>query len=238
MTNQWTAPEEAPPAAGMSHSKWVYKPLWTWTRTLLATFVTIAAMEVLLTVLDLVGTFWWPNMFVVVEDGNPFSAIMPGVFTGLGLVLLGLIIATIPIWCVWHYRACANLYVLNRAVLTFSPAAQVYWWFVPFANLIMPYKATAELLRGAEASGDADAAFGTIRSQPGASMPLWWTLWLVGGFANQCSARLNLWTEYWEVGSIMGLIGTVGSVGAACFYMSYVWRIHRGVESQASEVNA
>ena len=78
----------------------------------------------------------------LVEGGNsPFSMLLMLMFFCVGLGLVGVSLATIPVWCIWHYRAAANLYVLHRGEMLYRPDAQVYWWFNPFVNLVLPYKA-------------------------------------------------------------------------------------------------
>jgi len=233
MSDQWAAPKESEGDGrkAITSGEWTYKPLGIWTNVLVAFVLTIAGLEILLTGLDLWLTFVWTDFYAT--EYSTFVAIVALAMAYGALGTLGLFFLYIPLWCIWHYRAGANLHALDRTLLMYSPAAQVYWWFVPIANLFMPFKTMSELLRGAAESDVDNAAFGAIRSNPAATMGLWWALHLIGGFANQCSFRLS-WTGGAEdISSVLGVLGTVGSVGAAYFYVGYVKRIEKGLERQA-----
>lgn len=68
----------------------------------------------------------------------------------LGMLELGLILATGVAWLVWQHRAHANLWALEVPGLRFTPGWAVGWWFIPFASLWMPYRAVSELWRASE----------------------------------------------------------------------------------------
>lgn len=53
-------------------------------------------------------------------------------------------VVTLIIFIVWLYGAHANLGSFGRAS-RFKPSATVYWWFVPLANLFMPYRVTSDV---------------------------------------------------------------------------------------------
>jgi hypothetical protein len=58
-----------------------------------------------------------------------------------GLVELAVIITFL--W--WVYRANGNLRALSGMTLDFTPGWAVGWFFVPFANLVVPYRVVREL---------------------------------------------------------------------------------------------
>lgn len=71
------------------------------------------------------------------------------------------------LWVPWHLRAARR--VAERQPLAHRPLAHGVWWFVPVAQLFMPYLATAELL-------------GRLPNTPGilvarARLPTWWVAW-------------------------------------------------------------
>jgi hypothetical protein len=53
--------------------------------------------------------------------------------------------AVVVTWLVWQARAHRAVRTRGAAGLRFSPKAGVLWWFVPGANLVMPYRAMREL---------------------------------------------------------------------------------------------
>jgi hypothetical protein len=91
-------------------------------------------------------------------------------------VPLGILtIATIVVWCVWQYRAQANLRPLGAANLRYSPGWAVGWWFIPFANFAMPYLTVRELWKASDPEG------GSVGWQMGKTtllIPFWWACWL------------------------------------------------------------
>jgi hypothetical protein len=53
-------------------------------------------------------------------------------------------------WLMWQHRAHRRLRELGIQDLEFTPGWGVGWWFVPVANLFMPYKAVKELWRAGD----------------------------------------------------------------------------------------
>jgi Domain of unknown function (DUF4328) len=65
--------------------------------------------------------------------------------------------AVVVTWLVWQARAHRAVRAQGTAGLRFSPKAGVLWWFVPGANLVMPYRAMRELrTAGGLPSGEED----------------------------------------------------------------------------------
>jgi hypothetical protein len=78
-------------------------------------------------------------------------------------------------WLMWQQRAHANIRALGAEGLRFTPAWAVGWWFIPFANIVMPYRTMAELWKANDPKAGAvdwKASAGT------ALLPLWWAAWL------------------------------------------------------------
>ena len=94
-----------------------------------------------------------------------------------GLALLAGMIA----FLVWIHRVRANLPALGIEDARWSPGWAVGWWFVPFMDLFRPFQVVKEIWKasGPEARPDSwrDA------STP-ALLGWWWTLFLLGQFAN------------------------------------------------------
>lgn len=77
----------------------------------------------------------------------------------------------------WVHRVTANAQALGAQSLPYSPTAAVVWWFVPFANLVVPPKVLSKV---AQASHPDYAPGSTLwRSSP--KLPIvwmWWVAWL------------------------------------------------------------
>lgn len=96
-------------------------------------------------------------------------------------LVIALFIACIVTFCLWSYRAHANLVAAGFEDLEFTPAASVYWYFVPVALLFTPYRAMRELWNTSHRARVEDTGSADIR------VKIWWGLWLVGGAITRLS---------------------------------------------------
>ena len=92
------------------------------------------------------------------------------------LYLVGLVVTAV-VWCTWQHRAQKNLVQGGVRGLRFTPGWAAGWWFVPFANLWMPFSAMRELWKASDPSADDDALM-ALRTWP--VLGLWWAAWLAG----------------------------------------------------------
>lgn len=79
-------------------------------------------------------------------------------------------LATSVIFCMWIYRAAANVRAAGVPGLTFTPAWAVGWHFVPFANFVRPYQAMRQIWNASHGSG------GSVSGGNGLLIG-WWGLW-------------------------------------------------------------
>lgn len=119
---------------------------------------------------------------------NPIGAAIV-IFLFLVAVLELLIyVSTVVFFCVWLYRAADNLRAFNPWTRPdYSPGWAVGSFFVPFVNLVVPYRAVKEVW---QKSGPPDETF---LSDPGppARFPIWWLFWLLATFAGNISMRAS-----------------------------------------------
>ncbi|GGA84503.1 hypothetical protein GCM10011521_23630 [Arenimonas soli] len=124
----------------------------------------------------------------------------------------------------WIYCAAWNIRHLGGLRLQITPGWAVGWYFVPFANLVMPYRAMKEIWLASHAPRD---------WQPGDAgpLPLWWGLWLVGNIIGNISFRLTLRAETLEqmrVAEWVGIAQCALAVPLALVFM----RIARAVSAE------
>jgi hypothetical protein len=95
-----------------------------------------------------------------------------------GLIALGAVIT----FCIWIHRAASNVVALGRSGLRSSPASCVIWFFVPVANLFMPFLAVSQI-----------AAASNNRGKAPLSVIAWWTSYVLSFFVGFItpSARRN-----------------------------------------------
>ncbi len=80
----------------------------------------------------------------------------------------------------WMYVAGTNLEAAGHLDLEFSPGARIWWFAVPLANFVMPYRGMRELWtvsHGETAEGDVGL------------IGLWWALWLGNGIVGWMFSR-------------------------------------------------
>ena len=119
---------------------------------------------------------------------NPFGAILV-LFVFLFAVLSIIVyVATVICFLMWLYRASDNLRAFNPWIRPeYSPGWAVGSFFIPFANLFMPYKAVKEVW---EKSGPPDEDLLSAPESP-TRFPIWWLFWLLAAFSGRIATRLS-----------------------------------------------
>ena len=157
--------------------------------------------------------------FPLAEDqelvDNPMGAALVVIVFLVAVLELMIYVATVVFFCMWLYRAYANLRAFNPVRrLDNSPGWAVGSFFVPFVNLVLPYRAVREAWQKSEPPEEA------FLSEPGppAFFPIWWTFWLLSAFAGNISMRLSFNENVPERIATMVSIGASGlSIIAALF---------------------
>ncbi len=72
-------------------------------------------------------------------------------FDALGFLMY---FAIAVFFMIWSYKAQANLNVIGRENVKNTPGSAVWSWFVPFVNLVLPFKIMLETIRGSHAAFD------------------------------------------------------------------------------------
>jgi hypothetical protein len=134
----------------------------------------------------------------------------------VGLGMLGAMLCGLPLWITWHVRAARNLTLLGER-LEYTPGWYAGWWFVPFANLVMPYRCMRELLVQSRPQDEP-------KTEP-PLVGLWWASWIGGNILSNVSFRMSAYDE--ESSALLDLITLPFTLGAAWLYLSYVRQIER-----------
>jgi hypothetical protein len=154
-----------------------------------------------------------------------FEAIEPSALTGLfaiGYVLFFLaFLASVVVISLWIHRAHANLFAAGIEYLDFTPGWSIGWFFVPIANLWLPFQAMRELWHASHGARD------TFTARAPGIMTAWWTAWIVGNILDNASVRMA-WSENPELvhyGLAVGAVGSVLTIVAAWFLLQIVARV-------------
>ena len=163
-----------------------YKDLTTLTRII----AWLLPAEMILTVVLTVAGFYVP------PPGKPDLAFA----AFFSLAFLAYVLFTVVSFAAvgrWIYLASANAHLLSDE-MTISPGWAVGWYFIPIANLVLPYQAMREIWLASHFR----------RYWHGHSAPhilvLWWTLWVTTRILGGLSLQLRFG----------GLTGDLPAVGA------------------------
>ncbi len=144
----------------------------------------------------------------------------PNLWVGLlavaGLLLVILYLATGVLWLVWCYRTYANLLEVGCRRISSSLAASIYWWFVPFANLLMPFRITKEIWYRSELSNE----FAEVSGDNLPPLQLWWAMLLISGFVGRIVANSKTFNPALE------LVSGVLDIASAYTAIQLVMGIH------------
>ncbi len=86
----------------------------------------------------------------------------------------------------WIHRASLNVRGFGAQNLQFTPGWSIGYYFIPFLNLVRPYRAMKEIC---QASKNPDEW--SSQSVP-PTLGWWWALFLISGFLGQTSFRLSM----------------------------------------------
>lgn len=125
------------------------------------------------------------------RDGEEITGVeaesVDALSAAVGLIQTGLMVLTAATFVMWTHRVCRHAAWLSGRALQRSAGWVAGSFFVPFANLVIPYlglKEAAVASGGASRSGD---GHGLLRL-----MPWWWTAWVVSNALGGVAARMMM----------------------------------------------
>ncbi len=111
------------------------------------------------------------SSFTAVEDADAFLALA-------SLLVTGLTIAVFVLTIVWQWRLAKNHQMLGRPDTTFGPGWAIGAWFIPLANLVIPFLQFKDLWKGS-ASGLPRNSLEWKRVPVASIVWLWWAVFAV-----------------------------------------------------------
>jgi len=131
------------------------------------------------------------------------------------------------------YRCAANARALRFTGFSHSPGWVVGWYYVPFAHLIMPYKAIVEVWQASKAKVEIGSYPEWWDESSGLLIKAWWFFWIVGTITNNTASRLTRSTYLVEVGMSMIPLASVLQVTSAILCIVFVYKLTNRQNSQA-----
>ncbi len=165
---------------------------------------------------------------------NPIGAAILLTAFLLAIPALIIYIATVVFFAMWLYRAHANLRAFDPSSrLDHSPGWAVGSFFIPFANLVIPYRAVKEVWQKSVPPDEA------LLSEPGppAWFPIWWLFWLLASFAGNISLRASFNENVSEgTATMISIIASGLSIVAAVFAYIVVDEIDKRQEETSGKL--
>src|SRR5436190_12298738 len=135
------------------------------------------------------------------------------------LELAGSILTGIA-WFVWLHRAVANARSLGVQTEA-TPGWSVGWWFIPFANLVKPYRILRSLCDGLVSGSSTIVAY-------------WWGCYLIAGFVSEFAALQRPETlAALRVYAGSFLLADTLRIVAGILAARMVWTIDEGIDDLA-----
>ena len=140
------------------------------------------------------------------DDGETLRLI-----DALGGIYALLLLATVIIVGRWIYKASANAHQFAPD-MTITPGWAVGWYFVPFANLVMPFRAMREVWLASHHPHNWQDHF---------SSPLlgwWWGLWIADNVLSNISFRV----ETPQIGGLANFAGAIVAIPLSLILISII----------------
>lgn len=101
-------------------------------------------------------------------------------FSAVAFAQVGVYVLAAIAWVAWQSRTIDNEDALGIGPSPISPRRSIGWWFIPFANLVMPYRSHRDI----------DRRYSSGAASRGWLVPAWWTMFIVGGLVANGVGRL------------------------------------------------
>jgi len=166
---------------------------------------------------------------------NPSGVAITLIIFLFALLELMIYLTTVVFFLVWLYRASNNVQAIDPSRgLNYSPGLAVGSFFIPFANLVIPYRAVKEVW---QRSGPPEDALLSEPSAP-AVFPIWWFFWLLASFAGNISIRMSF-TENADAttATMISIVASALSIVAAVFAYLVVSAIDKRQEETSQRIN-
>ncbi|MCX4694949.1 DUF4328 domain-containing protein [Streptomyces sp. NBC_01408] len=137
-----------------------------------------------------------------------------------GILQVLALLSIAAVFIVWFYRVRCNAEIFRRDGFSQSRGWAIGGWFIPFANLVMPYR-TAKQIWAASTQLGPDGASRQVSTAP---LTAWWLVWVLSQVVSQVFGRVYMNAETPEelrdafaLGIVSDLLTVVAAVLAVLF---------------------
>ncbi|WP_412079113.1 DUF4328 domain-containing protein [Streptomyces xanthophaeus] len=167
----------------------------------------------------------------VSDDSLDQADLLNGI-AGILQVLALLAIATVFI--VWFYRVRCNAEIFRRDVFTQSRGWAIGGWFIPFANLVLPFR-TAKQIWAASTQLGPDGSSRQISTAP---LTAWWLVWVLSQVVGRVFGKVYMDAETPEElrdAFALGIVSDLLTVVAAVLALLFVRKLTAMQNTQAAQ---
>jgi hypothetical protein len=160
---------------------------------------------------------------------------------GVGLIHTVVFVTTVVLFCMWLHRAYSNLPALGnpKQALKHSAAWAVGSFFVPIANLFIPYRAVRETWAKSDPGVAVDNYVAPQEPSSPSIMTLWWAFWIISNIVSNAAFRFSLNAKTAGEATVVAwleLFGELLAIPAAVFAILVVREIDRRQEERSRRV--
>ncbi len=185
------------------------------------------------------GRAFWVSLFLgahmLVDAGSGLVSLVAlgtgaseALATAEGLVGLGILgshLGSVIAFLMWLHLAVRQAEALDLQVGT-TPGGAVGAWFIPFVNLVKPYRIVRNLVGGLGGEGLIESTH----------VGLWWGLWIAGNVLSQMEVRMSMrqpWDASPTTGAyVVGVLASLASIAAAALCIRLVRAVQRELDTR------
>jgi heme/copper-type cytochrome/quinol oxidase subunit 2 len=187
----------------------------------MAIMLVINCVTLLFEVAELLG------LFAINPDPDADLAGLEILYVVTAFALVIVAIVNIVLWCMWLHRAARNVNEAGFERFEFTPGWAVGWHFIPFANLVQPFKVMRQIWNASAAdANDLDSSAPNVN--------LWWGTWLASGILGNASTRIALQAESPDTLYFGVVLAAVSSVAALIAIPTAMKMLRDIVDGQAA----
>ena len=160
----------------------------------------------------------------------------------IGMLMVAALIATAIPFCMWMYRAHANLRFLNVKGLKYSPGWAAGAFFVPILNYFRPCQIAQEIWKASDPAAPRGNRHWWMTAPSSALIGFWWAAWIIGRILGYVETRLGMQNKNGDIDGLkatamLGLGESLLTVVAAVFAIAVIWKIQSRQRAKLAALN-
>ncbi|MFD3721814.1 DUF4328 domain-containing protein [Streptomyces sp. NPDC058674] len=126
-----------------------------------------------------------------------------------GVLQLLTVLPTVVVFIIWFHRVRSNGGIFRPDAFTLGRGWAIGAWFVPGANLFLPYRIARQTWRASTQRGPD----GSDRTAPAALLTSWWVVWVLAAIVGRVFSRIYMAADTVDELLAAGLLGIAADLG-------------------------